>query len=273
MDDKSIVFQKIDGKIICGKKTYTQYLMRHVRLKATSLRMGFSYFNQFGKLDAQGQLAEIGFPRDAVLIRDRHFDQKAAHQGVYIQASAILEQDTLSVIGVSELATKTLELTLQELKEDSSEFTQFAWKSTFFYFPHDWEIGNEESWSLTVYCPTAVFREFAIEIENGRSPELTMAIDSDLWAEEHDRHMPLSGNIAWYLAPDKDGRSDRKPESGHGVLTSLAWTSSRPKEVAAADDSDGKQVTSTTNIRELVNALYGIGFAIFLLAMTIYWRH
>ena len=274
-DLKPIKFEKIDGKIKCAKKVYQQFIIRSLDLSVSKLTLGRTYNNEFLIKNDQGALVRQGlFERD-VPIFERSFDQKDSRTRLYVNGTAKLTKDTLGVIGDPENSTKELELTFEDLEESSEDFSRFAWKANIYFFPANWEFDTTDSWCLTIYVPRAVFRDLVLETEEKRQHTLSIRVDTDLWAEESDQHTPPAGRVRWYLAPDKDGRPDRMPETANGVVTSLSLSDSVNEEIDnedAAQPVSIKQSKTQLNFREAINALYVVAGAIFILAVVIYWK-
>lgn len=274
MDDvERIKFEKIDGKIKCAKKVYQQFIIRGFDLSVTGLTLGRTYNNEFLIKDEHGALVRQGLFQRDVGIFDRSFDQKDSRTRLYVNGTAKIDKDSLGIIGDPENSTEELDLTFEQLDESSEEFARFAWKANIFFLRADWELDTTDSWYVTIYVPTAVFRDLVLETEEKRPHLLSLRIDTDLWAEESDQHMPPAGRVLWYLAPNKDGRLDRMPENAHGVVTSMSW--SEKKEIDNEDVTEPvtiKQSKKQKNFRELINALYVVAGAIFILAVVIYWK-
>ena len=239
----------------------------------TGLTLGRTYNNEFLIKDEHGALVRQGLFQRDVSIFDRSFDQKDSQTRLYVNGTAKIDKDSLGIIGDPENSTQELDLTFEQLDESSEEFARFAWKANIFFFRTDWEIDATDSWCMTIYVPTAVFRDLVLETEEKSAHLLSLRIDTDLWTEESDQHMPPAGTVRWYLAPDKGGRLDRMPENAHGVVTSLRW--SGRIEVDSEDATEPVTITRSKkreNFRELINALYIVGGAIFILAVVIYWK-
>ena len=269
-DGETFKFKIVEGKIVCGGKTYEQFIIRHVDLEANGLSACRSYSNEFVELDEQGMPLKRGLV-DHSTIFSRTFDLTQSRVRHFIKGKADLENDTISIIGDPDRKTKQLSLTLEELMEDSQDFARFAWKAQFFFFPFDWEVGRDDEWALSICLPSTVFQALIADIETGRQRNFSIRIDTDLWVEEHDRHMPPSGNVTWYLGPNKNGRTDRMPETADGVVDIFGWSGEVIKALDEPTSSEKSQ--RNVNFKELINAIYLLVGAMFFFAVIVYWRH
>jgi hypothetical protein len=215
-DDRIVNFTLEDGKLVCGSDTYCQFIIRDFRIESTELSIIRRYYNQFEPDEASARTFRSDPRRSSI-------DLKKAHVSVSIQGKARIDQDSLSVIGDPELSTKEVSLEIHEIPEEEADFEKFAWRANIFLLSFDWEIGTEDSWCVSMNLPRKPFDELAAVIESKSIGLLSINVETDLWARDHDRHAVPAQDVKWYLRPDDKGRANR-PENAHGVVTGLSWS-------------------------------------------------
>jgi hypothetical protein len=267
--------EKREGKIISGKNTFQQFIVRHFIANVNNLNFGRAHQNQFLIADQNGNLRQKDFVTDGVPIFKHVFDSDQSTFRSFITGRASLAGDKLSVIGDPENTVIEIDLTFEELEEGTKEFNRFAWKTNICFFPANWEVGSEGNWSISIYVPSRIFRMLVADIEANRRPEVSISVDTDLWANEHHQHMPLAQNITWYLQPDSEGRSDRMPKSAEGNVTSIGFTNKTLHGAASSERSSLENVGGTDyayNLKAIHGTLRLIGVAIFIVAAAIIFK-
>lgn len=227
-DEKTVDFKVENGELICGNEKYIQFIIRNFQLEATEFSVIRRYYNSLKYQDS-----ELRFGRSDP--KKAQVDLTQAHVGTALFGKARIDRDSLSVIGAPELITNEVSLEISKIKEEDDEFEKFAWRSHIFLSPFDWEIGNDDSWCVSITLPRKTFDELGAVIENKNIGTLSMSLETDLWAHSHDAHAVPAQSVKWFLTPDDKGRVERA-QSAHGIVTNLSWTNKATKLEATAKE-------------------------------------
>jgi hypothetical protein len=280
MQDNEIVKIYIENdELICGKDRFRQFVIRSLQLNASELKI-IRRYNNFVDSAASGTKM---FGRTDPAISN--FDFGKAHASVSIGGKANIDKDSLSVIGGPDFNTNEVTLEIHEIDEGDPEFGRFAWRSRIFLLTHNWEIGNDDQWCISINLPRKAFDELATVIENKNAGALVISMETDLWAKSHSDHSVPSQSVVWYLRPDNEGRTDR-PKSASGMITNLYWsnkpmtmpehTSDNEPTLSALKSAINRPFSDQSNVwnqsRNLEKAIYFVGFALLILAAVEAWH-
>lgn len=208
-----------------GKTTqYRQELHRRIYVEARSLSLGDSIEDDDESATAQ-------------------WTTRSA-----IHGSAVLEDRSISVIGNPESKTKRIALEIRPESVEShaksvdraqrhqkEHFTKEIlpgvervlgfYDANLYYFPADFEIGNESYWTLVLRIAEETFNELAEAVLLKRLIQFKVsAIMRGAYIQAHHEYVPFSMKIDWFLRPhqDNDGNVDldRLPEQAFGKIDS-----------------------------------------------------
>ena len=276
MQESEIVDIRLEnGELVFGKDRFRQFIIRSFTLHASELRIIRSYYNPVNSAEAESKFFGRTDPRNSSI------DFTKASSSVRLRGQAKIGNDSLSIIGSTDFKTNEVTLEITEIDESEPEFTKFAWRAHIFLLAHDWEIGNDDQWCVSVRIPRKVFDELATVIESKKAGALSLSLETDLWARDYSDHAVPAANIVWYLRPDEKGRVDR-PKSAFGIITDYAWSNSPlfltanteegalPQEIH--ENSISSQLISRSQPRTLEKAIYFVGFALLILAAVESWR-
>jgi hypothetical protein len=127
---------------------------------------------------------------------------------------ARFENDRFSIIGNKEFATSIIQISFSPTQVESE-----LWTAGLGFIESDWEIGNDNEWFLACYISNECFNDILHAYKNNFFDRMTFSIRGSFWAHEHEQHKPPSGNVCWYLVPDKYGCPIEKT-----VIRSIDWS-------------------------------------------------
>ena len=198
-----------DGIEYNGKR-YIQFIIRNFRVTITDLHITRTVSNYLVRQDHDH------FRSDP---RNTSIDYSASNSNLHLSGTGKIDFDTLGVIGQPDMSTSELSVTLYRADPPGSDGIDRRWKAQIFVLPFDWEIGNPEEWPITVQVPAQEFDVLYDCVDRGKFGGASLSLETDLWAEELDRHAPPSAAVRWYLGPG----SRRSPEAAVAVVSGFHW--------------------------------------------------
>lgn len=207
--------------------SYVQFIIRNFSIRITELRISRSISNYLVRPGDEFRAN----PRDVSI------DYSSSSSRLDLTGIAIIDLDTLGVLGQPEFSTNEVKVTLRRIAGVDTDGRDWRWKSQIYCFPFDWEIGNADEWSVVINVPADEFDVLYDCVDRGKFGGGTVHMDTDLWAEHMDKHRPPSSAMRWYLGPG----SRRTADVGMGVVSSFHW-------IALPDNSQASSVESARQL-------------------------
>lgn len=208
-EDGSTIIETADG-LSCGGKDYVQFIIRYFSVVVTELSIRRSVTNW---INYQDEASFRSNPDEATV----DFAQSTSQ--LSLVGRGRIDTDSLGVIGTPDLSTTELEVYFYRVEEPRPKDRDFRWRGHIIMLPYDWEIGSDDSWSVTVYLPAAEFDVLFDYVDRGKFGGGEMSLETDLWAESHAKHAPPSARVSWFLKPGKHS----SPDSGRAIVSRFGW--------------------------------------------------
>lgn len=150
-----------------------------------------------------------------------------------LQGKAVLEDDSISVIGEPQNRSRSLTIGFKELSgEWLTRLLTLASKNggdskflgvTLGFTRRDWEIGNQDSWWVECGLAPEVMQVLTSAISSKSIRGLRVGLRLfDIYTD--DNWAPPSMRVTWFLRPNRRDNTIGLPEMAHGELTSFTLT-------------------------------------------------
>ena len=187
-----------------------------------------------GKKYIQGKIATLWLKASS-LSSSTNVDAEDGIKTRSLVGTARLDKDRLSVAGFKAAEgadkddrapqTKEIPFYINPVNKEKNSKGDFKdWVCSIGFMEADWEIGNDDSWYLSVLVPVEAYNELNALFEAGKLGSISMGLKTDLLVESFDDHAPPSVGVTWYLKPGKYGY-----DPAHGKMTHLRWQTTETK--------------------------------------------
>jgi hypothetical protein len=127
------------------------------------------------------------------------------------------DRDRFAVAGLKADPETPIEFQLRPVPDAE---TDFHWRASIGFRPHDWEFGWEESFWITGHCTKQYFDDVLAAVRRGHVYSIRVSIETTMWTK--DKSSMVEVPRTWHVAALPDCES-RRPAPEGGNISSLTW--------------------------------------------------
>ena len=158
-----------------------------------------------------------------------------------------IQDKSFSVIGDPSNKTTELEVTincrsvdeervfLEEVAKEEADRTGAAYNARVGFIAADWEIGNADSWYLSIEIAAPLFTDLVESIYRKDIASFTIGVSFSRGAYIRQKYFVPSDRIDWFLRPD--GKRERSPKGAAGHIS--VWRiNNLPRKIPGSEEAD-----------------------------------
>lgn len=148
------------------------------------------------------QFQGLGAVLSLIRLTDEPFDTPLSAR---LRGKAIIEDRSLSVIGMPETSAKTIDVSFAALDEIGLERNKEGAKPVCLsYTEYDWEFDSEPGWWAQITLPLSQFQLLAQAYESGKLIKLSVGLDMQDMFLDQAYYVPRD-KLNWFIEPEKYG--------------------------------------------------------------------
>jgi hypothetical protein len=121
---------------------------------------------------------------------------------------------------------------LEELAKEEGDRTGAAYNARVGFIAADWEIGNVDSWYLTIEIAAPLFTDLVESIYRNDIASFTIGVSFSRGAYIRNKYFVQSDRIDWFLRPDANRERSAKGAAGH---VSVWRINNLPKKIVGSE--------------------------------------